>query len=131
MKIKITAKNEEKINSAIAKVEGKSTARCLNYDDVQGLVRDAEESLEEANCAKGERKGTMATRQDTVLSSYRWRAESTHIEITRGGTDWFLTGCSRGQCAGNSKSRSKHLRLSPMAALNIKQAAVRNCEANI
>ena len=128
MKIRICDENENKINALIKKIEGRATARTLDYEDILDLSEMAEKDLERYDCAKKDRSGTVAIRHDSVLSSYKWTAESTKAEITRGSKDWFLTHVSRETCASNSKSRSTWLKLSPSAEESIMNAAVRTCE---
>lgn len=106
MKIKITDTN--KVNAAIAEVEGRATARCASAGDVLGLAKYAEVKLA-ALLAKSHWAGAQAHyRPGRVANSYNYRAAGTFFTITRGSSAWYLTSVSRDDVGSQSYGGGDH-----------------------
>ena len=96
MKIKIDSKNIDKITAALDDVQGKANTRILFAGAVSELANIAEEQLDHLDMPKKYRKGSTATYYVAGLPSvYKYRAETTRLDIERGKSAWYLVDVSR------------------------------------
>lgn len=98
--MKINIGHEEKINKALAKVQGKCRMRCLELADLLNAVERAEKVLGELCLCKSAWTGcTVSLSPEKVANSYRGDAHGTACTLTRGSTGWFLTWVNRVICS--------------------------------
>ena len=96
MKIKIDSKNIDKITAALDEVQGKANARILFAGAVSALAHIAEEQLDRLDIPKKYRQGATVIFYEAGLpSAYKYRAETTRLDIERGKSAWYLVGVSR------------------------------------
>ena len=96
MKIKIDSKNIDKITAELDAVQGKANARIVFPRAVLDLASNAEEQLDRLDIAKKYRQGASAVFFEAGLpSAYKYRAETTRINIERGKSAWYLVDISR------------------------------------
>jgi hypothetical protein len=93
MKIKIDHKNNEAINAALEKVNGR--AESFTVSCTKQLVLIAEKAERKLDILpKGQRKDATARFIPAGPSAraYKYPAKSTQVMIERGSTGWFLVG---------------------------------------
>ena len=96
MKIKIDGKNIDKITAELDAVQGKANARILFAGAVSALANIAEEQLDRLDIAKKYRQGATVIFYEAGLpSAYKYRAETTRLDIERGKSAWYLVAVSR------------------------------------
>ena len=96
MKIKIDAKNIDKITATLDAAQGKANARTLFAGFVSDLADRAERQLERLDIPKKYREGARAVFFEADLpGAYKYKAESTRIVIERGKAAWYLVDVSR------------------------------------
>ena len=96
MKIKIDSKNTDKIAAELDAVQGKANARILFAGAVSALANIAEEQLNRLDVAKKYRHGATVTYYEAGLpSAYKYKAETTRLDIERGKSAWYLVDVSR------------------------------------
>ena len=111
MKIKIDSKNVGKITAALDAVQGKANARILFAGAVSDLADRAERQLGRLDIPKKYREGARVIFFEAGLpSAYKYRAETTRIEIVRGKAAWYLVDVSRIGIYPNQKGNN-HLML--------------------
>lgn len=95
--IKITPANAEKINQAIAAVEGRATARTGSYGLVEAAIEAAEAHPALAGTPKKDWVGTQASYQpvETFPNAYKWTPYGTRVRIVRRASGWFFEGADR------------------------------------
>lgn len=94
----ICEKNREAIESKIAEVEGKATARCLTYPALKLRIEQLEKTL---GIAKKDMEGVKYDLDDNAQNfarAYKYKADSTHAVIERTGGKWRLTDVYRYTC---------------------------------
>ena len=104
--IRINVNNTDKISAAIAAAEGKATARCITADDIHSMINEIEESLTK-RLYKKDWAGLRFSCDDNAQSfpgAYKGRPESTHFELERTASGWFVTRIMRNDCR-SPKSR--------------------------
>lgn len=97
MKINLsrTEANVAAVNAALAAVNGKAEAFTItSWWAVSEVAKEAEERLRVAGIPKAVRKGAkvLHTPAGPTATAYRYHVASTEIQITRGSSDWYLTG---------------------------------------
>ena len=98
--MKINTTNIEKVNSAIAAIEGRATARTITADDVEEAIETIEKKLS-ILLLKKDWKGlrfAVDTNAQNFASSYKYTPYSTHFVLERGATAWFVTEIYRAPC---------------------------------
>lgn len=96
MKIKIDGKNIDKITAALDAVQGKANARVLFAGAVSNLAELAERQLYRLDIPKKYREGARVIFFEAGLpSAYKYRADTTRIELVRGKAAWYLVDASR------------------------------------
>lgn len=91
----INETNRERINAAIAEVEGRATARTITYDDVVRACAVIEKRL---GIAKKDLEGveySVDIHAQTFPRAYKYRAESTQFHVKREGGKWRVTHVMR------------------------------------
>jgi hypothetical protein len=97
MKIKITEKNREAIDAALAKANGKAQAHTFtSASSVSASARIAEADLSDLGIPKSQRAGATARASSgsRLPNAYKYRRVISHITITRGSSAWFLSEIS-------------------------------------
>ena len=96
MKIKIEGKNVDKITAALDAAQGKASTRILFAGAVSALATIAEEQLDRLDIPKKYRQGaTVIFFEAGLPNAYKYRAETTRLDIERGKSAWYLVGVSR------------------------------------
>jgi hypothetical protein len=93
MKIKIDTANNEALNAALDKINGKATSFTITCTrELIDIATRAEKKLEAL--PKAMRKGAVVRYRPAGPSAnaYKYAAKSTRITIERGASGWFLTG---------------------------------------
>ena len=92
--MKINTRNTNKIEQALAIANKGCSARTVDTGKIEKLIKKAEAEL--YLLPKKYRIGCHVSSQEQIYcNSYKNRASSTKIELTRGGKDWYLTSCKR------------------------------------
>lgn len=95
--IKVTAANSDRINSAIESIEGRATARTVDFGAVLAAIDAAESHPLLAGVPKKQWVGTKADFQfgETFPNAYKWTPYGTCVAIERRASGWFFTGAAR------------------------------------
>lgn len=97
---RINVEANDKLIAAIDAAEGKAKVRCICAGDVQRMVREIEEALHTRLYKKdwaGLRFSCDCNAQ-SFPGAYRGRPESTHFELERTASGWFVTRIMRNDC---------------------------------
>ena len=123
--MKINLKNEEKIQAALAAVNGKAGAHVIcDVEQLEDLAERAELELERRGVTKAERPGCGVELVPAGPSAnYKYTYISTRVVLTRGNREWFLTECSRFEC-WPGRGELFNLRVTESALEQIRRAAV-------
>lgn len=95
MKIKITEKNRDKIESELLKVNGRAESFTITkFNEVESVAKRAENILYYVPVK--ERKGAkfLYRPAGATANSYKYAAKTTTLELERTSTGWFLTNIS-------------------------------------
>jgi hypothetical protein len=94
MKIKVS--DVKAIDTALDKVNGRSTTHTAGWNVVALGVRAAEKTLEKLGIPKAKRKGaTYYFESGSKLpNSYKGAVNITRCTITRGASEWYLTSAT-------------------------------------
>ena len=99
--IRINVEAYDKLDAAIKAAEGKHvTVRRICAGDVQRMVREIEETLH-TRLYKKDWAGLRFSCDDNAQSfpgAYKGRPESTHFELERTASGWFVTRIMRNDC---------------------------------
>jgi len=103
-KIKITEKNNDKLQAVLDKANGKCKERLVDVSDLYRFVRKVEAHLSQLGVPKKLWAGTTYSHCEAITcNAYRYRATATKVVIERGASTWFLvlavrtaTGVGRG-----------------------------------
>lgn len=107
MKIRIDKTNKDAIAEALAKANGRATARTLDSQDVLDLAEALDKHMEKYHIPRSSAKGSRYLYSESVgCNSYDYRADATIVEFTHGSKCWFLTDARRGQTNTSRGSRS-------------------------
>jgi hypothetical protein len=96
MKIKITDKNADLIEAALANVNGKATSFAVTkYDEVANVAKQAEHRL--SLLPTKDRAGAVAGHipAGPRARSYGYAAQSTRVSLSRGASAWYLVNVER------------------------------------
>lgn len=92
----INMKDEKRITDILDKVQKGYKVRLVTYQDIQRLVKKADNKLRAFHCDYEKCYFTFV--EYVKCNSYSkkaFKAYSTYIEVKRGRNDWFLTTCTR------------------------------------
>ncbi len=97
MKINLsrTEANVAAVNAALAAVNGNAEAFTItSWWAVSEVAKEAEERLRVAGVPKAARKGVVVHHSPAgpAAKAYKYSVRSTELQITRGSSDWYLTG---------------------------------------
>ena len=93
-KIKIVLKNDQKIEAALAGVNGRATTHTYtSYCEIEAVASEAEAKLESLGLPKSERAGAVvyAESGSTVANSYDYSRKGTRVRLERNTAGWVLT----------------------------------------
>jgi hypothetical protein len=124
MKIKIDTANNEALNAALDKVNGKATSFTITCGgELMSIANRAEKKLE--ILPKAMRKGVKVSFRPSGPSanSYKYAAKSTHVTIERGSTGWFLTDVTEAHVNPKQPERF-NVQITPAQAEEIKARAI-------
>ena len=98
--IRINVNNTDKLNEAIAAAEGKASVRRLTADLVHTYVQHIEKMLS-TRLLKNDWAGlefSVDPHAQSFPGAYKGRPESTHFELERTASGWFVTRIMRNDC---------------------------------
>ena len=101
--IKITEANWEKINTAIQEAEGRATVRTIDSKDVLNAIREIEKYF---GLSKKMMVGVWISvdlNAQEFPKAYKYTPESTHFDVLRKDSGWYLMDVSRERCRVPSK----------------------------
>ena len=95
--MKISIKNQEKIEAVLNRVQKNSRTRNFTYNKIIDVVEVAERDMpylpknlqSGAYCCDG---------HESFPNAYKYAPEGTLITLTKGTKEWYLTACVRGYC---------------------------------
>lgn len=102
--IVIKVENKDRIEEAIRKVEGRATARTIDFEIILKSIEKIEDHL---GIAKKDMTGCEATVDfyaDDFPQAYKWTPESTQFHIKKTASGWNLISVYRAKC-GRYKER--------------------------
>ena len=106
MKIKIESKNTDKIRATLDEVQGNANARILFTGFVLDLAERGEDKLADLGIPKKYREGaSMAYCEGGLPNPYKYKANTTLVQIERGKSAWYLVACSRVSIYPREKGR--------------------------
>ena len=97
-KIIIKEANKENINEVIKQVEGRATARLVDYNNVIHAINLIENQLD---IAKKDMIGIVADidyNAQEFPHAYKYTPESTHVKLERCSSGWALVDIKREYC---------------------------------
>ena len=114
--MKINVNNRDKLNAALAEVNGRAQTHTANATSVQVMADDAERALEKFGLQKGSRRGAVAyaVSGGSLPNAYGHKAYSvnvTRVKLERGSRDWFMVNAER-DAVDPTASRNVAVRLS-------------------
>jgi len=116
MKIKITEKNNEKLESVLAKANGQCRERLVDKFDLYKFVNRVERHLNRLGIPKKYWVGTQASYCECIKSkSYKYRATATKVTITRGSSAWFLVLARRENTGVGKAFKSETMKAGSLA----------------
>ena len=114
--MKINLYDGPKIKKALADVNGRRTAHTFtNHSELLNIAESAENKLERFGICKSHRTGAYVIIQSDHQLPDRFEVkarmvDTTTVVLTRGSTDWFLTGC---------KATSKYATFAPRMTIHV------------
>lgn len=94
----IGEQNKERIEAVIRQVEGKASARCIDYNDIVKAVKTIEDRL---NIPKKDLEGvrySVDLNAQNFPNAYKYKADSTQFTVVRQGGKWRLEKVIRYTC---------------------------------
>ena len=123
MRIKITPKNEGRIEQELLKANGKGNPFAVStYSEIESIARSVENRL--STLSDSARKGTSVHYHPGGLNrSGNYTARSTLISMERGASGWFFVGASPVQ-VNPKKARYLKITITPEQAAEIQRRAI-------
>ena len=97
--IRLTDANEERINSYIASIEGKSRERVVTYSHIINAIVKIERTLAIPKKYLEGIEGSIDYWAQTFPRAYRYTPLSTIVYIERKNGAWYFLGCDRDPCS--------------------------------
>ena len=97
--MKISIKNDAKINAALLAVNGRSASFCYTgAHEIRALAVRAEEKMAERGVYKKHAPGSVLTAMQSgpTANRYKYSANATRVTLLRTSGGWFLTGVAMG-----------------------------------
>lgn len=98
MKIIVNAKNADRINAEIKKVEGRAKVRTVTYDEIIKGIEEVEERLHIAKVDLEGVKVYMDWNAQDFPHAYKYNPESTQVYLIRTKSGWAMYGADRSYC---------------------------------
>lgn len=96
----VKEENMEKIKNTIKEVEGRASARLVDYKNIKEAIEEIENSIPVAKKYMVGVKVHLDVNAQEFPKAYRYIPESTHVVIERAKSGWKLIDVHRGTCGG-------------------------------